>query len=153
MQVEMKKAPIALLAVLASCAATDGDAWRTHDFGPFSLCLPPDFVEDQVRGIDSYVRQWSSPGMRLSFDYGRWSYVIDGYWPEGTKVERVDVDGKPARIATAHHDFGREFPYSTMLEVRELRPHVHLSVFVNCSTPEDFAVARRIFLSIRFKPE
>jgi hypothetical protein len=154
----MKRTPFALLAILAACAVPGEPATRITDVGPFTIDLPTDLAEHEARGIDSFVGEWRRPGMRLSFDYGQYSNDV-ATWDPGTEFEAVTVDGKPARIGTNRQDFGYGLLYATAISFRNLTVHefskmpVHLTVFAACSTPADCAVARRIFLSIRFRPE
>lgn len=146
--------PRTLIALLlaASCATHSASPWRQADVGAFSLHLPPDLHKTEARGIDSSVHRWVGPNMEVSSDYGHYSNDFGG-WPEDTAFEPVEVDGKAARIGTARHDFGYGFAYSTQIAFRDVRPKIHRSVFAACNSIEDCAVARRIFLSIRFKPE
>ena len=59
----------------------------------FSFWGPPDLKEENVRGIDSYVGQFVSPKMTLTFDYGMYSNPLND--PK-YKREATTVDGKDA---------------------------------------------------------
>jgi len=59
----------------------------------FSFWGPPDLKEENVQGIDSYVGQFVSPKMILTFDYGMYSNPLND--PK-YKREATTVDGKEA---------------------------------------------------------
>ena len=141
-----------LLLLLAGCATRHESEWHRYDAGEFSFSLPPGLKKTAAHGIDSYVSEFESPSMELSFDYGFYSNNFQG-WPDSTSYEMATVDGRQARIGTAFGSFERGFTYHTQIYFREVRPTVHLSMVATCKTQKDCDIAKRVFCSIAFKQE
>lgn len=85
--------------VQAASAQPDGvpKDWILLQAGnAFSFWGPADLKEKKVRGIDSFVGEYTSPKMHIGFDYGMYSYKY-----EGDKYELVEitVDGRKAVLA------------------------------------------------------
>lgn len=87
-----------VIVFFTACHQPNGPAapndWKTVDAGKLSFEAPPDIVEQEVQGIDSYVRAYASPTMRVSFDYGSYSDPLTQqrdtreYWIHG-RLARV----------------------------------------------------------------
>jgi hypothetical protein len=59
-----------MLFFLGGCAAPKHSDWQTIDAGPFIFSLPLEFQEIAVQGIDSYVLEYKSAELSVTFDYG-----------------------------------------------------------------------------------
>src|SRR5437660_43883 len=63
-----------LFLILATgCASHKPTEWHMYDAGPFRFELPAEMQETQTHGTDSYVAEFGSPSIFLSFDYGPFS--------------------------------------------------------------------------------
>ena len=60
----------------------------------FSLCLPPGWTLNELQGIDSYVGEIVGDGVRLTFDYGGFSWSLD------------PADDPEHEYVVAHDDIG-----------------------------------------------
>lgn len=84
------------------------DDWQTIKAGnAFTFKAPPDLQEKKVQGIDSFVREYVSKDMTLSFDYGWYSDPMNR---EGYKRSETIIDGRKAYIATKDKMMGVYFP-------------------------------------------
>jgi hypothetical protein len=158
----MKRASVVacLLIAIGLCSAqtniTQSSQWQRFDTGPFSFSAPPDMERKQAVGIDSYVGYFESPNIILGFDYGQWPNDLSD-WPKETKVEFVTIDGKRAKIGRCQTGFGFRFDYASAVYFANVGSSSHgkmkLNMFTSCKSSNDYAIARKVFESIRFKPK
>lgn len=142
-------------AALPACPSGPGpDAqWPRIDVGPFSLQLPPDYVQRDVQGIDSHVGQFTSDGRTLGFDYGAYSNSLSG--PDDAlrdaRACRELIDGRQARVVTARRD-SEYFAGAAWRAVGESAVGVlHLTMTVESRDSSGQAEALRIFRGVRFE--
>ena len=144
---------LALLVIITSgCATHRGTEWNTHNAGPFTFSLPAGMHKTSAHGVDSYVSEFEGESMIVSFDYGFYSNDFSG-WPASTEFETVSIDGLQAKIGVVHEGFHHRFDHSAQIYFSHTaRPQggYSLSMFASCRTPEDFALAKKVFHSIRF---
>lgn len=85
-------------------------------------------------------------GVELMFDYGPFAGDFRN-WPKETSIEQLKIDGKTARIGTGSNVvryagiFHKKFPYSVKIHI-ELEREDSLSMWANCKSQKDMAVAR-----------
>ena len=136
------------VAILLCSAASNQDGWKKIENSSFSFSVPSSFRKTAARGIDSFVEEYVTERIKLSFDYGIYSNNFDG-WPKVTKFEDLKVNGKDARIGTAPREFHKGFPYSTQIHIK-VDGGIALSMFAACKSEEEVALARKIFKTISF---
>lgn len=75
--------------------------WRKLDAGPFSILAPSGWKFHQLQGVDSFVGEFGSDGVVLTFDFGGYS---SGYLKKAKKPEYVvaheSIGGHSARIVS-----------------------------------------------------
>ena len=113
--------------------------------------IPSSFRKTGARGEDSFVEEYVTERIKLSFDYGWYSNNFED-WPKDTKFEDLKVNGKDARIGTALRAFHKGFPYSTQIHIK-LDGGMALSMFAACKSEEEVSLARKIFKTISFKAQ
>ena len=126
--------------------------WQRVDFGALSFRIPPGMTNVPARGIDSLVGRCNSPGMALTFDFGRYS---SSALREATTP--IEVGGRPARILVRslgpkdyERDGSRGMTNYLLLAVPDGRDTLRLSIF--CQDPNDLPVARAIADSVLLRP-
>lgn len=129
--------------------ASAGDLFKVIENHRFLFKVPLDFTEVEVQGVDSFVKQYESDSISLSFDYGWYSSNFNR-WPDDTVFQDVVIFGKSARIGTVKAEFDEGFPYTTKVHFI-LDKKMKLSMFAACKTMDDVGIAHRIFKSILFK--
>jgi hypothetical protein len=84
----------------AQTNAADIGGWDKLDAGPFSILAPPGWEFHQLIGYDSFLGEFVGDGVRLRFDYGRYS---NGYLNNAKKtahiVSKRSIDGRSANVA------------------------------------------------------
>jgi hypothetical protein len=124
------------------------------DAGPFTFSVPPTMTRIPVQGIDSLVGRYADDTLELAFDYGWYSSSLDEI--EGATVESAEIDGRKARIVVGK-GFKPEFAYWAGVHFPNLVQQRHgtttLTMTAACRSRSDVDVAKRIFRSIRFKPQ
>ena len=152
------------LVFTISAIAADRSAatnWPSMDFGAFSFQAPPGMTNVPVRGIDSLVGQCVSSNIILNFDYGWYSggsFKGQGMWKDYPRFKLVEttIDGRAAEIVS-YQESARTGQKGKTNVFRVQFPKVgkdgrtSLSMTTYCQSEEDYAIARRIFESIRFK--
>lgn len=95
--------------VMTACASTqiaetnaaDIEGWHKLDAGPFSILAPSGWEFHQLMGYDSFLGEFVGDGVRLRFDYGRYS---SGYLKNVKRpvhiVSKRSIDGHSAKVAT-----------------------------------------------------
>lgn len=137
------------IAILLCAGASNQDGWKKIENSSFSFSVPSSFRKTEAHGIDSFVEEYVTERINLSFDYGWHSNNFEG-WPKDTKFEDLKVNGKDASIGTVAHTFHKGFPYSTQIHIK-LDGRIALSMFAACKSEEEVALARNIFKTISFK--
>lgn len=135
-------------AVVSTASAI---SWRVVTNRYFSFSLPLTFTKTDARGVDSFAEEYVADGIKVSFDYGEYSDDF-GSWSRDTKYEEVVVDGKPGKIGTVSNEDSKDFPYITQIYVK-LHGRLALSVSAVCRSKKEVALARTIFLAIKFLRE
>ena len=145
------------LVVLSGCAMAAAPVdWRTWDLGAFRLQAPAG-LQHQASGIDSQAGALSADGLRVQYDFGRYSDpltrrsdTLDYHADAGT------VDGLPARFV----QFRVKGQTGTMqscsgVHVPQVRPSgtsmLSLTVLACADTREQLAPVSAILASIRFQ--
>lgn len=81
--------------------------WQFVDTGFFTLYLPPGWKFTRLRGIDSFVGEFSGPDMKLTFDYGAYTGDFSGSSErENYVITYRNVGGHRAEVATSKADVG-----------------------------------------------
>jgi hypothetical protein len=124
------------------------NGWKRIQNYAFSFSIPSTLKKTDARGIDSFVEEYTSDEIEISFDYGLYSNNFFD-WPPETKFEKVKVDGRPAKIGTKKNQLGKRFAYSTQVYIK--MGDGALSMFASCKSEKEVALARRIFETILFK--
>jgi hypothetical protein len=108
----------------------------------FTFWGPADLKEEKVRGVDSFVGKYTSPTMRIEFDYGMFSgeYKGDKY-----KLEEITVDGRKAVLAKWDGGVGL---YVGNVDAKAKTP-IRLSMGVSCK-PGVAKQAELLLRSIKF---
>jgi hypothetical protein len=140
-----------LLALLLFGCATSGDKWTTLHTGPFTMRLPADLKQTPRTSTDSYVEEFRNSRLDVSFDYGFSANNFED-WPTQTEYEEVAAGDVPGRIGTIHRGFKSGYAYSTQIAFRETGEK-YLTITAACKTKADVATARKIFMSVKFKPK
>lgn len=151
-------AGLLIFTMAAVAAAKQKSNWVLIKNAHFSFSAPPDLKDQKVKGIDSFVGKYNSKHLELLFDYGWYPFTFND-WPAETKYEELSIDGRSARIGSVRHQRGYSRPWSTQVFIpavwkkkseSKFDRDVGLSIFVNCETESDVAVARDIFKSLKF---
>ena len=85
---------------IAQTNAGDIEGWHRLDAGPFSIRAPSRWEFHQLMGYDSFLGEFVGDGVRLRFDYGRYS---NGYLKNAKKpahiVSKRSIGGHSAKVA------------------------------------------------------
>jgi hypothetical protein len=136
-------------APLLAAAARGEESWKKIENKSFSFSVPPSFKKTGAIGIYSLVEEYEADGIKLEFDYGRFSNNF-GEWPKETKFENVKINGKAARVGTVKREFHKGFPHNTQVHIK-LDGGVALSMYAACKSEKEVELARKIFETIAFK--
>lgn len=132
------------------------EGWkRVSPEGRFSFHLPVDMREQKARGIDSFVGEYRSAKIRVSFDYGIYSndLLLYSNQPE-YKAKILNLNGQKARIAFYREDnsnTGYRFRGGVHLPVSD-DPGTKLTVFAEFNNEEDRETVNAIFETVVFQP-
>jgi hypothetical protein len=150
---------LVLIAVALHIRGKVIDGWRVENTGPFSMLLPTNMYAVPVQGIDSYVGEYHSPRIELSFDYGLWSNDLSD-WPKSGVVRQSTLGGLPAKIGTCQAGalYGGKpgYAYVVACYIPSTSPTMsagHLGMYAYCKSQQDAATAHRVFQSIRLHPQ
>ena len=72
--------------------------WQFIDAGSFTLYLPPDWKFNKLQGIDSSVGEFAGDGVKLRFDFGRYSNSLAEDSDPNYTVTYEIIDGHKAKI-------------------------------------------------------
>jgi hypothetical protein len=141
------------------------DGWIKTDFGGFIMYLPPEFTDQHAQGIDSDVRSYASPTIRIDSDYGRYSGGgHPRHWesiPEFTH-KTVSIDGREAEIVSMNEarlrDLSFNLGFKNIMSISFARQPddknhkaVGLTIMAACQSKDEYATLERIFSTIKFK--
>ncbi len=135
--------------IVLTASAQNKERWKKIENNSFSFSVPVSFRKTAARGTDSFVEEYVTKQMNLSFDYGMYSNNFEG-WPANTKFETVTINGKAARIGTVAQAMHTGYPYSTQVYIK-ISDGLALSMFAACKTEDQVSLARKIFETIFFK--
>jgi hypothetical protein len=161
------------LLIVATCLARVSfgadspppDGWIKTDFGGFFMYLPPEFTDQHAQGIDSDVRRYASPTIRIDSDYGRYSGGgHPGHWesiPEFTR-KTVSIDGREGEIVSMNEarlrDLSFNLGFKNIMSIAfarhpddKSRKSLGLTIMAACQSKDDYATLERIFSTIKFK--
>ena len=132
-----------LCSTLPGCTTSTSHAvpenWQRIEAGKaFTFHAPPDLKPVEVQGIDSFVGQYESPTLTLSFDYGWYSDPMDS---EEYVRSPTEIDGRQAFIARKENVMGVYFP--------EVEGNNKLNMYAELNGA-DSAMVEMIFRSIDF---
>lgn len=85
---------------LSKHATPPPSGWVKLDAGTFSIYGPPGWEFHKGQGIDSYVGSFSSEGVVLRFDFGRYSNPLDQYHEPAYVVAHEAISGYQAKIVS-----------------------------------------------------
>ena len=116
--------------------------------------LPPGWTLKELQGIDSYVGEVTGDGVRLIFDYGRYSWNLN---PEDESEHQYvvlweEIGGREAKLLLAvEASSSTTAPYeaATGVYFGGLNDHQELNLVGRGLTPEQQRVAIAVFRSIR----
>jgi hypothetical protein len=153
------------MPLCAAAARIDTNGWRRMDAGPYVFRLPAEFEEQEVRSVDSAVKEWRAPdGREVHSDYGFYTGPFE-LGPPGPMQELFAVCGEGSDetapqivLYRTHEDRyaaglywpkpgGRKIPFG---RDARLQPEA-LWMSVQSSRPEDQARLLAIVLSVRYK--
>ena len=151
---KMVKANVILLvfAILGSCSGsyetpvvTPPDDWQLIKAGDkFTFRAPSDLQPRNVKGIDSFVGEYTSPTLELTFDYGWYSNSLND---EGYSGSWTTIDGRRAWIATKDDKTGVHFP-----QVHDTDKKTKLTMFAKLKG-SSLETVHKIFRSIEFSKD
>ena len=145
------------LIVLAGCAMAAAPAnWRSWDLGAFRLQAPAN-LQQTAGGIDSQAGSLAADGLRVQYDFGRYSDsltrrddLLDYQSSAGV------VDGLPARFVQFRaKDQTAPAQFCSGVHVPKVRPSgavmLSLTVLACAATADQLAPVAAILASIRFQ--
>jgi hypothetical protein len=123
----------------------NGNDWVVINVkGVFDISVPPDTIDQKLRGIDSVAGRFKGTGFELSYDYGRYSDPLDG-----KRYRRAEekIDERACFVATADGFAGIYFPVIYVWD-----PTVKLEIGLKL-VGMDKDTALRMLRSVRFPLE
>src|SRR5690349_3368329 len=93
-----------VLLSFATVVASAAPDWKSIENRSFSFSLPSSFKKTSAHGVDSFVEEYVADGIKISFDFGKYSNDFGG-WPEDTKFESLTIHKKAARLGVAKREF------------------------------------------------
>jgi hypothetical protein len=121
----------------------------------YALALPPEFVRQEIGGIDSKVEVFHSPGVIVSTDFGHHSAPprCTGS-SESCEIHSELISGRDALVGLYRHGLGERHdepkPFRVFVHVRvDERQGVALNLFARCDTQRDCDEALRHFRQVR----
>ena len=143
--------PLAFLCFIFPVVSCDSKPAASATSRPSALVLysaedaftfegPPDLVEIPTHGIDSYVGEYRSPTMKVSFDYGWYSSPLKR---KGDNVRKMIINGESATLVTKPKHVAIHFP-----DIQKSGNKLTMDVKLNGADPKE---AENLLLSIRFR--
>jgi hypothetical protein len=87
-------------AQIAQTNAGDVKDWYKLDAGPFSILAPSGWEFHQLTGVDSYVGEFVGKGMKLTFDFGRYSTELRHAKKPAYIITKKSLDGRTAKVVS-----------------------------------------------------
>jgi len=148
----MRNCCLVLILMLAGCAMVQpSDGWRRAETKGFTFKLPPSLQLVSGNSADSHIVQYTNEQMTATFDEGASAgEPLDslGKYPEYSSDTAI-IHGKGVQIVS--FDIppgpGHRFDYAIAASYRS----IGLTVYIHCRTKADYAVATKIFKTVRFK--
>jgi hypothetical protein len=132
-------------------------SWVKNDVGAFTFYTPPNLVDFKSGGaaVDSYVREYKSETIYLSFDYGAYSNSLSGNSDSNCTYSRADIGGRRARLKACNEmEANMPFLFAKLTAVHFADTGSRgkrLTMDASCATDASCKDAREIFDTIRFK--
>lgn len=148
---------VCALIVLTACTLAAAANWRRWELGAFRLQTPAN-LQQVAGGIDSQAGSLSADGLRVQYDFGRYS---DPLTPTDDTLDYHSdagmVDGLPARFVRFRvKGPTASAPFCSGVHVPQVRPAgagmLSLTVLACAMTADQLAPVSAIFASIRFQP-
>jgi hypothetical protein len=79
---------------------------RVDANGKFSFVVPPDVVQKEAQGEDSYVGLFEGPRYTLTFDYGEYGTALDGEDVKVLRREKTIISGVEAMLIASRNRDG-----------------------------------------------
>lgn len=143
---------LVLLFTLTGCAFFQPrDGWHRASTEDFTFNLPPDLHQVPGNSAESQVVQYTSDDISATFDEGAEAgdrldsltkfanYTSEMEIIHGKGVQIVSFDIPPGP--------GHRFDYAIAASYRG----IGLTVYIHCRTKDDYAIAMKIFHTVRFK--
>lgn len=120
--------------------------WGTLDAGAFALSAPQGWEFHEEQGIDSYVGKFAGDGIKLHFDYGRYSNPLNDATAPKYTISDEKVGGRKAKIVSPRSPgTGLTAIYSSKVKGSD-----RLCVWANDLTDAQQALVLKILRTIRF---
>lgn len=117
----------------------DTKLWARIEQKHFTFSIPPDFIEEKVQGIDSWIRSFraADSSVVFDFDWGGYSDPLARAYEDFQNFEACgeEIGGRKARIVTICSYGPRPSPneasfrYAAGVAWREIEPRLHLTIF------------------------
>lgn len=119
--------------------------------GRFSFSLPPEMKQTPVEGMDSLVREYASPHVRLGFDYGWYSDPLDYPGRVDYQAGMVEIDGRKAKLVTFRSaDAQTDFANFAGIHLADPGDGQNkLTMWARYQNPADLSQIKKIFQSIK----
>lgn len=138
-----------LLLFATASFVSSQDIWKKIENQSFSFSIPLSLSKTEARGKDSFVQEYASDDLRIIFDFGIYSNDFSD-WSKDTSFEKVEINGRSARIGTVKHEIREGYPYSAQIYVKTDR-YTALSIFAACKSEKEVLLAKRVFRTLKFK--
>ena len=134
--------------------AQPGLDWTRVTAQGFSLALPPEWTLRERQGVDSYVGEVGGDGMRLEWDFGKYSWDLnpEDEWKHKYTVSYEYIDGLTAKLLLSTDPNGNttaEYEAATGVYFPNLRRGQEFNLIGRGLTLEQQRVAVAIFRGIR----
>ncbi len=149
-----------LAVLMAACSASGLTSsaiqpldWKFVDADKFTLFVPPDWNFIKGTGIDSYVGDFSGDGVRLMFDYGRYSNSLAEDNDAHYSVTYEAIDGHRAKLVVPKTKDGEETGvYFADIGSVMIGSAVSFNLVGEKLTKNQQETAILIFRTLKFKP-
>jgi hypothetical protein len=137
-----------------------GRGWKKVDAGAaFSFSLPEEMEQQRATGTGSFVGEYRSPRMRVTFDYGPYPTPISNYsGKSGCEEDTESISGKEATIVECRKARGNSMyervtaiHFSDVNKMGEGADPMKLTMEIEYGEEDDLETARKVFQSIVFK--
>src|SRR5260370_19566356 len=128
-------------------AAQPPSGWYKLDAGDFSLFAPPGWEFHKLLGVDSYVGEFVGDGVKLTFDFGRYSSSFDQAKKLAYVITHDSIGEFSAKVVhprTPGHGI-------TGVYFRDVGHSNKLSLFAEDLTSTQTELVLEIFETVRFQ--